>query len=159
MEHVLGVVKEVMLPVFDRVTDVDSCIEHLLRRQLFIGGPSRKPDATFDRGLFNAENLLLVKSGNRDFYITTCESMSKRRLAGKTCFIASGKGRQDREYIERHEKKCKKFEEEREERLERYNKWLDQIFNNREWCEKAMEELERRKAVNIEALRAYGLEV
>lgn len=34
-----------------------------------------------------------------------------------------------------------------------------EIFNDNEWCEKALEELERRKMVNTEILRSYGLDI
>lgn len=33
------------------------------------------------------------------------------------------------------------------------------VFNDKEWCEKALEELERRKIANTEILRSYGLDI
>ncbi len=34
-----------------------------------------------------------------------------------------------------------------------------EMFNDKEWCKKALEELERRKKANTEKLRSYGLEI
>ena len=159
VEQSLRLTTEIMVPEFNKLTDIDSCMDYFIKNSLFIDGLFAKLYENFENAINYNEDLLLVKSGNRDFYIASRESARATRLARITHSINSGRVKYDKSYIENHKNECKAFVEGKAQRIIRYNKFLDGIFCDSALYAKALAELELRKAKNTGLLRSYGFDL
>lgn len=130
VEYSLEVTKDIMLPMLDKITDFEACIEHQKVIGMNINFYEYDDESFGNQNPSNFYNkgLLLIKTNNRDYF--------KRKM--KT-FLA-----------ERDEKDVDCA----------WSKQIllsDNIYNNPELYAKALAELERRKTANTKILRSYGL--
>jgi hypothetical protein len=143
VKYSLDVTTEIMIPMFDKITDFEKCIEN----SDIIG---------MDISIFDDENfgvqypnnycnegLLLIKANNRDDFV----KRNQNQLAVIEYNKKIGRGPIPNEKI------TEIFEERRIEYITK----RDNIYNNPNLYKKALSELERRKAENIETLKSYGL--
>jgi len=160
VEHTSKLTEEIIVPILNKVIDIDSCIEYFHKFGLLMHIYDDVEDF-FNKDDYNFynEGLLYIKSGNRDLFIKSIELSIETQLARTTCSIEKGRSRFEQAYIEYHEKEIMNFENERPQRIARYNEIFDRLFKNSGWYTKALSELERRKAANIEILRSYGLNI
>ena len=149
MTRALEATKQYMLPMLNKVTSLEACVEHFYTFHSPMLNISGKTD--FDkeyRGNDYNEGLLLIKTNNRDDGVERTERM----LAEIARLMQEGRmgGTQ------------KDFEEMCE--IARNGRVLqiairDKIFNDPALCAKVSAELERRKTANLEILRSYGLDL
>ena len=133
MEHALEEAKKVMMPFFDGVADLESCLDYFER---FKGGMVIPP---------SGEGLLYIKTNNHDDLIEkTKEKIDTRIRAWEKNNIQFSP-----DIIRRD------TEEWRDKVVER----KDEIFGDLQIYEKTLKELEQRKCANIEILRSYGLDI
>lgn len=137
LEHSLDVTRKVMLPVISKAVDIDSSIECFFRMGMPLG---------FEEGF---EGLLFLKTGN---YFNIIKNNIKKF---------------DDEYKQKMEQGVNGYtSEEYEKRLQRTDAVLqreispiENVLNDPELLAKYTAELERRKAINTDILRSYGLEL
>lgn len=155
LENAVDLTKQILLPALDDVTDLKSFLEHIYQ---FYGIPFLKYNPGHYEDLNIYDGLVRIK-------VDTCESFLKRdeehmlrdfdqadkhnkqtlaKNPERLAFFLERVDRERKEYISKHE-----------ERVE----FAKHMFDDKEWCEKALEELERRKAANTELLRSYGLDI
>jgi hypothetical protein len=141
----LKVTKEIMLPILDKMTDFEKCIEY----DEIIGIDT----AIFDDENFGTdyysnhynEGLLLIKTNNQDDFI----ERKQKELDMIEYNKKMGRGPIPSKRV---------FELIEEGRIEQITK-RDNIYNNPELYKKALSELEKRKVANTATLRSYGLEL
>ncbi|MBO5389094.1 MAG: hypothetical protein J6A59_13375 [Lachnospiraceae bacterium] len=142
----------VMIPVFDKVTDLPECVKYLekCKASCIYLCDEKKYGWTDDRfgGDEYNEGLLYIKTRNNDDFFKQCEYACKaeyeRRVNRKAGFNK-----------EEYDRYCVSVEENRLEKI----RIRDRILNTPEIYLNAMNELERRKIGNVEVLRSYGLEL
>lgn len=93
---------------------------------------------------FYQDSLLLVKTNNHDDFLDIFEKQSSVMLK---CF---GNNPNDKDYLQIRKEYYKSI-------VEEIAQARDRVYDNPELYAKAMEELERRKQVNIETLKSYGI--
>lgn len=135
--------QEIMLPVFNKVIDLNSCIEYFYKYNKGI-----LLNIYFDESLDNKfgdedynEGLILIKVKNRDNGIKRGYEYSK--------IITNWRG------IPRSKEENKRIEEVRLNRIA----IRDRILDTLEIYTEALGELERRKNANTKLLRNYGLNI
>lgn len=137
LEHSLDVTRKVMLPVISKAVDIDSSIECFFRMGMPLG---------FEEGF---EGLLFLKTGN---YVNIIKNNIKKF---------------DDEYKQKMEQGVNGYTyEEYEKRLQRTDAVLqreispiENALNDPKLSAKYFAELERRKAINTDILRSYGLDL
>ena len=154
-ESAFDMAKQLLLPALDSASDLKSFLEfrYIFERELFFD----YEHANYDYFKRN-EGLLYIKVDTCDSYLERIERIKMSEFDAL-------------------EKKAKKIFENDSERLSYYLTQVAddrkelmanssarrikvaEMFSDKEWCEKALEELERRKAANTEILRSYGLEL
>lgn len=146
MKYAMEETKKVMLPVFNKVTSLNSAIKYfdMFHSALIFPPEYQKDRDGFCCGEFD-EGLLYIKTNNHDDFIEEYQ----KKLAKEMEAIEKGESLWSSD-------KIRGILE--EGRLEKVLK-RDEIYNNPEIYAKALVELEQRKATNIESLRSYGLEV
>ena len=144
MEHALEETKKVMMPFFDGVTDLESCADYFAR---FKGGWIIPPEYNETDGSFNGglEGLLLIKTNNHDDFIENVRENIDREIKTYKRLNVSFNPDNMRKVLE-------------EWRIKVVTN-RDKIYDNPQIYTAALEELERRKHANIEALRSYGLDI
>ena len=147
VEHSLKMAEQYMIPVFNEVTDLDSCIEFFSKYQNSVLS-IHYPDEDFgNRGRhYFDEGLLYIKTCDREAFIEKRERFIERDLT----ISDHWKSGFTKEY---HEQKWKAYKEGNPRLIALAN----EIYGNHEWCANALIELERRKVENIEILRSYGI--
>lgn len=149
VEYSLEVTKQVMLNVFDEVKDIRTCVEYLRtyspqELMLFV-------DETFGQDECN-EGLL-------NFMVYDIDEYEKTRREGHE---------ETNEYMmlklndEEKQAVMDWFEENRKEREKRMLEQIEtfkQVVNDPAQYARVMEELARRKKVNTEILKSYGIEL
>jgi hypothetical protein len=158
VKHSLELTKTIILPVLDKVVDLDSCIEyfHAIKGIMHIYDDAED----FAKKDKDNEGLLYIKTGKYGYHMCRKREIQLTNIANRIkagdreSFIDSDGDRQvyTRELYEEH---LRIFEEEKYEKIAQY----DQIYDNHEWCAKANVELERRKVANTSILRTYGFNV
>jgi hypothetical protein len=126
VKYALEVTKNIMLPILDKITSLEACIEYqdVIGMKIYL-----YDDENFGndiRNNFYNEGLLLIKTNNHNYFIKKLE-----------IFLAE-KDKKDTECA-----------------WSKLTLVSDNIFTK--LYDKALAELERRKIVNIEVLRSYGL--
>ncbi|MDR1674572.1 MAG: hypothetical protein LBR54_03870 [Oscillospiraceae bacterium] len=153
IEYSLETTKKFMLPVFDKATTLDACVDYFYKFKL-------PRSFYYDKETFGNDNpnnyceegLLLTKVCNADSFFKITEKYLKRDHAVDTYNMIIGIGRYSQETLEERRKLIKDTAPQR-------MKCCEELFNNYEWINKANEELERRKTANTETLRSYGLDL
>ncbi len=155
-EGALDITKQILLPVLDIAVDLNLYLEFIYKfgsSPLFL----KYEQGNFD--YFNEyDGLIHIKADTCDSYVERIEKQRKRQFDSH----------------DEHNKRALKNDP---EKLAYYFKIVDndrknfesksrdrhclafEMFKDKEWCEKAFEELKRRKAANTEILRSYGLDI
>jgi hypothetical protein len=150
LTRALGATREYALPQFNRIVDLDTCLDYLEMMGLYTG--IYEYEYGFNKWIDDYyEGLTYIKLNAREKYIYKKEHGYEQQVVS----YISAKKEGDIGYSEKLEEMQKDIISKKPERLKRYNK----IFDDLEWCEKARIELERRKAANTEILRSYGLDI
>ena len=141
--------KQIMLPLLNEVTDLNSCVDyyHLLHLPLLY----LINDDDFGNGdpsYYYHEGLLLIKTNNRDDGIEHMEQSFARTAK----WMKEGKCGLTQQEFEEECERGKKF------RLQQIG-LRDKMQKDPESNAKVTAELERRKTANIEILRSYGLSI
>lgn len=144
MEHALEETKKVMIPFFDGVADLESCTNYFVR---FKGGLITPPKYNENEGGFSnyEEGLLFLKTNNHDDLIEMVRESIEREIKRYKSLNVQFTP----------DNMCKRSEEWRIKVVTR----RDKIYDNPKIYTLALEELERCKHANIEALRSYGLDI
>ncbi len=148
----LEITQNIMIPIFDEVRDIKNCISFFEKYQGCCMNlcDEKKYGWTDDRFGFTYHNeaLLYIKTKCTDDYIEMYEEGKRREydliMSGKTGLT-----------MEHYKKYCVELEEKRLKQIE----IRDRILNTPEIYKNAMLELGRRKKVNQETLRSYGLNI
>lgn len=156
LKKAVDMTKQIILPVLNGITDLKSYLEFYFKfnGEPFLdykpghydhlnkyGGLVRiKVDDTWESFLERDEDYALRGYERSD-------ERTKRDLANNPDKLVL--------FLEKVDKKRKEYISKHEER----ELLAKQMFGDKEWCEKAFEELERRKAENIETLKGCGLEL
>jgi hypothetical protein len=141
----LEITKKIMLPLLDKMTDFEKCIEYNEIIGMNINVYDDENFGTDYYSNFYNEGLLLIKTDNHDDFIKKKQKDIDIIEYNKKM----GRGPIPSERI---------FELLEEGRIERIRK-RDNVYNNPELYKKALSELEKRKAANTATLRSYGLEL
>ncbi len=136
--------KRVILPMLNPVTTLESCIDYFYKFGWIMNLYDEEDFGNSDPNLFCNEGLLLIKA----HYLDNGEERMKCNL--KAWYQKFGKG--DKERLK------KKYEEYNRNRLEQYA-IREKLLNTPKLYKKAMDELERRRRLNIETLRSYGINI
>ena len=137
MYRALDTTKQVMLPAISKAVDIDTCIVYLLQIHKLAG---------FDEW---GEGLLYLKTPN---YAEIIEVDTKRwHEINKHNLEKQKPGYSQEEY----EQQCRRGDEV----IEREITAIKEILTTPELLKKYMEEMERRKAANLEIFRSYGLDI
>ncbi len=155
LEDAVNLTKQILLPALDGVIDIKSYLEFYFK---FKGEPflDYKPDL-YDH-LNQYGGLVRIKVDTWESFLERNEGYvlrgydqpderNKRALANDPERLAR--------FLEKVDKKRKEYLSKHEER----EASAKQMFGDKEWREKAFEELERRKKENTEKLREYGLDI
>lgn len=145
MNNALEKTSEIMIPIFDKIVDLEACIDYFLRFGRISMIPSQYEEERGDFGCGSDEGLLYIKTNNHDDFIEETE----KRFSEYIELLRSGNAQFSIDIAR------KDFEEGRDER----RMARDDIYNDPYLYEKALEELERRRVDNTEALRLLGLEI
>ncbi len=150
MEQAWKETEKIMLPILDRVSDLDVCIE-FLRVYNSTSLNVREYDENYrfgyeDDNEDHNESLLYIQTDNHDDLVQKYNEM----LAETAKAIENGKPGYGPYEVEK-----KAYEEWRVETTTR----RDSIYNTPKLYERIMEELERRKKANTETLRSYGIDL
>lgn len=155
-EHAFDVTKLNLLSAMDKAVDLRSYLEF----QYKFSDSSLYLDYTHDNFEHFGEydGLVQIKADTSESYI---ERNERRRM----CEF----DKDTEVYKKRYENDPQKLSNCLEGVDRQRKKWMQtsyhreasvkDMFSDSEWCEKALEELERRKKVNIEALKGYGLAI
>lgn len=147
----MEVTKRTALPVLDKVNDLDSCIDFFSRfrpsllniyRQEGFGAPYS--------GWMENESLLYFKAYSLDSYIEKREKDIERYIEEQAYFTKAGKQGHTQE---KFDKLYKDYIDGKPARIAQYT----ELYSDRDWIAKALEETERRKSSNTPTLRSYGL--
>jgi tetratricopeptide (TPR) repeat protein len=146
MEFGLNESVRLMLPVLDKIISLDDCIQYLRKFESPMLNLPEYDEQNDDFGYDDHnEGLLYIQSNNHDDFIEEFKKILDERIE------LMKMGRAVRNWTVEEEQK-------------RIEEWRihtvtdrDEIYNNPELYAKALEELQKRKARNIEALRACGI--
>ncbi len=151
LENAFNAAKSIIVGVFDKVTDLSSCVDYFYKAEQPLGWLQL---CNFDEFITNdrysfSEGLILIKTGYRDDGIERIkkEAVSKIPSLGYQA-TPENIDKFLKEYVERQE-------DYRAAQLSFRNEMLD----NPELNKRVMEELERCKAKNIELLKSYGISI
>ncbi|MCL2020396.1 MAG: hypothetical protein FWG70_11680 [Oscillospiraceae bacterium] len=153
MEYALEVTTEIVLPILDRVADLDSCIEYFHRF-----GPGMNLNYGVEdfgnkfRDNFCNEGLLRIISSEYESYCALIEKGLEKYLFTILNEIKSGRSGRT---MESYEEERKRYEDGKSHRAAH----LKKIFNDYDWVSKAQSERKRRRDENLETLKSYGLDV
>lgn len=145
MEHALEETKKAMMPFFDGVADLESCIDYF---ESFKTGLVIPPEYNENDGSFGneyTEGLLFIKTNRHDDLIEKVRESIDREIR-----------RYKRLNVPFAPDNMRKHSE--EWRIEVVTR-RDKIYGNPQIYAAALEELERRRHENIETLRSYGLDI
>ena len=129
--------KKIIIPKLNRVTDLDSCIE-LYKRY--------RPDMIRDADRFAEDSLILIKANNQDSLIKEFQERLTFHL--EQVEIGEMGGDYDYHYESLYDGYIRTIAEPR-----------DRVYNDPELYAKALAEIDRRAAANLEVLKSYGLPV
>ena len=148
----LNVTKQVALPILDKVNGLDSCIDFFSRfRPSLLNIYHEEGFGANYSGWMENESLLYFKAYNRpDDSIARREKDIERQVEEEAYFTKIGKPGHTQE---KFDKLYKGYIEGKPARIALYT----ELYSDRDWIAKALEETERRKAANTEVLRSYGL--
>lgn len=154
LEEAVDLTKQIILPVLDSVIDIKSYLEFYFK---FKGEPFLDYKPSHYEHLNQYGGLFRLKVDTWESFLERNEGYvlrgydisderNKSSLANNPERLA--------QFLEKVDKKRKEFLSKHVER----ESLAKQMFGDKEWCEKAFEELKRRKAANIETLKGYGVE-
>lgn len=153
LKRALKATEEHVLPVFNKVKDLDAFIEHIMLRRptdLSI------PEYDEDRDEFVPENdpenegLLYIQTNNR----TDLKDLFAKRYANRVVFLECRKAEGRTGYRTCEEEKMI-IEKRRIETIES----RDRIYNDPFVYKRALEELKKRKTANLKVLRECGIDI
>ena len=148
MKNAFQVTNQVMLSVFNQVTDLDSCVDYFYRTCIW------NMELCEDMEEFNtapryyySEGLLLIRTGYREDITPYTENV----LATEVKLVEKGnQGLAGAKDIEDYKNRFR-------QRIQEQMAIRDKMLDDPELNAKALTEAERRKENNIEALKSYGL--
>ena len=158
LEDAVDLTKQLLLPALDNVNDFKSYLDFYFK---FKGEPFLEYEPGNYDYLNQYDGLVRIKIDTWDSFLECNEGYKLRGydLSDERDKRALANNPNNAERIslfhERTEKKRQEYLSKHEER----EALAKQMFGDKEWCEKALEELERRKAANTELLRSYGLDI
>ena len=144
LKRALAVTEKYVLPVIGEVVTLEKCMDYLDVMGHYIYPTLGSSD----------ESLLCTRLFSADEYVMFCDRSCEREIEQCRCELNSDLNLSSKRKMSL-ETRIKIVMEEREERKKKNH----EIFTNPELQERAPAELERRKAVNTELLRSYGLEL
>ena len=141
VKYSLEVTKDIMLPIFNKVVDLDSCVEYFDKFNLYMQLYDEKIDFgnKYADNFYN-EGLLYLKINNQDNII--------RKMEERLDIISYNVEKKRFDYTQ---KDC----DEISQKLENLKK--TKPFNVSKLFAKELLELQKRKTLNTEILRSYGL--
>ena len=128
---------EYIIPRFSEVTDLASCIEYYKGHGLSM---LKRADS------FSEDSLILIKANNHDTFMSELHESVARDLKG----LKEGKAGDD--YDSTYELFYRAF-------ITFTAEPRDRVYNDPELYAKALAEIERRAAANLEVLKSYGLPI
>lgn len=148
--HSLNMIKKVIIPIFDEVTDLESCVKYMEKYATVCMNLSDDERYGWDDVHFGYndmnESLLYIKTHNQDDFKEqakrACESQYQLCISDITGLT-----------LDDYEPYCIETEKWRIKKVQ----IRDRILNTPEIYKNAVAEMERRKNKNIETLRSYGL--
>lgn len=154
-KNAFDITKRHLIPALDSASDLKSFLdfEYKFGQTPFIHYEQGRYDC-----LNQGEGLLHIKTDTCDSYLERVERIKLNELDAyekKIKNMFANDLEKQSHYLSIEDEKRKKFVSDCGERTA----FAKKIFNDKEWCTKALEELERRKGVNMEILRNYGLEL
>ncbi len=151
VRHSFEITAEIMLPIFNRVVDLKTCMDYFNMYSPSLLFLYREEDF---EGKYNEENegLLNLKVYNIDGYIKNKENQHEESKKEMLNDIRNGKSGLTIEALEEIMQENVKGTLKQIETFKKY-------MNDPETNKRVMQELERRKKSNIEILRNYGLEI
>ena len=150
VKHSFEATEKIMLPILNDIKDLDSCMEHFYKFNLnrMILGSDNDFGNGFPTGFYN-EGLLHLKTYTLDNFKERKEIDYNKGVAEVKRDIEIGK-------IKFTQKDFEKRNILQQEAIQKQVNNFDMLINDPEENKKAMEELERRKNANMDALRGYG---
>ena len=148
LERALEATKQYGLPVLDKVMDLDSCIRFIRKfrsRDLYVPEYEWEKDVFGPENMYENEGLLFIQADNHD----DLREMTAEILSGFKIEIESGRE------VDSYEEIKEGVEKWRIKTIKR----RDRIYNDAVVYARAIKELKQRKAANLEALRASGLDI
>ncbi len=151
VRHSFEITEEIMLPIFNRVVDLKTCMDYFNMYSPSLLFLYREEDFEGKYNKYN-EGLLNLKLYSIEEYIKNKENQRKEFKEKMLHDIKNGKSGLT---IEALEEMVQESGEGILEQVETFKKYMNDLETNK----RAMQELERRKKSNIEILRAYGLDI
>lgn len=151
LDMALKETEKYILPVLDRVVDLETCIEYFIMFESPVFGI---PEYNMEKDAFVPENdpenegLLYIQADNHDDLKREMKKLLENKLKG----FDNGAYRL---FNITSEELQKGIEEDRCNTIKR----RDRIYNNPIAYARALEELQRRKVVNLEVLKNCGLDI
>lgn len=149
LENALNVAKSIIVGIFDKVTNLCSCVDYFYKAEQPFGWLEL---CNFDEFISNdrysfSEGLILIKTGYRDD--------GTERIKNEAVLKIPSLGYQATP--ENIDKFLKEYVEQREDYRVEQLSLRNEMLDNPELNKRVMEELGRCKANNIEMLRSYGI--
>ncbi len=149
VEYALEITTDIMLPVLDKVTDLEDCIENNCIIGIDINLHDDKNFGNKYGNNFYNEGLLIVKTDN---YIDVMKKIIEKSQSEYAYYVKMNRiGYTQKDYEER----CNRVGNVMIREIARRDKFV----KDPKLHAKTLEELERRKTVNIKILRSYGLDL
>ena len=147
--------KQLLLPALDSAVDFKSFLdfEYKFKQTPFIYYEHGRYDY-----LNECEGLLHINVDTCDSYLERIEKIKMDELDAyekKIKMMFANDLEKQSHYLLIEDGKRKRFVSDSYDRQCQASK----MFNDKEWCKKALEELERRKAQNTKILKSYGLDI
>jgi hypothetical protein len=159
VEYSLEMAKQIILPIFDEVNDLDSCLMYMRKHQVgavlnIYGDDQYFGDQSYG---FNYptqtenESLLFVKTNYRGDFMELVQS--------REAYESAENQLAERGVLTRYSGNFEKYLEGMKKYALRLKTGVDMILDNPESYSKTLVELECRRARNTEILRGYGFDV
>ena len=149
VKYSLKTTEDVILPIFNEVMDIDSCLEYFNMYTSSFSLGYNENEKVFSG---SCEGLVYFKTNN---YKKLIEKKEERTFAKTEHFIKIGNPVYKQFAQTGFEERCKKNEEVIQNEIAK----IDSLINNPELYNKALGELKQRKKENVELLRIYELEI
>ncbi len=153
VRYSLEITKQIMLPEFNKITDLNTCMDYFYKLNLAKNIYDDKE--TFGNNITNNyydEGLLHLKVENQETYISRQQvSYEKMILETEQDMITGRIGLTKEDFEKSKRSSCKAMQSQ----IEKFK----YIINNPTALEKVNQELERRKIENTKRLREYGFDI